>query len=127
MSDETNGKSDEYRWAEERTGWAEDRTILANERTFAGWMRTGLACAALGLGFHALFPASEPSWLPKLGASFFIFVALAIYAIAFRTSSDLAKRVQAHAADPMPSAEFGWLTAMFVAGTLGLGILLWWL
>src|SRR5687767_1548938 len=31
-----------------RTDLAEDRTILANERTFAGWMRTALACVAIG-------------------------------------------------------------------------------
>ncbi len=44
-----------------RTDLAEDRTILANERTFAGWMRTALACVAIGVGFHALFPKLEPA------------------------------------------------------------------
>ncbi|HEY9553776.1 DUF202 domain-containing protein [Allosphingosinicella sp.] len=39
---------------------AEDRTVLANERTFAGWVRTGLATIAIGLGFSALFRQMEP-------------------------------------------------------------------
>ena len=47
--------------AEERTNLAEDRTILANERTFAGWMRTGFAAVAVGLGFQALFSQMEPA------------------------------------------------------------------
>lgn len=46
--------------AEERTDWAEDRTILANERTYSGWLRTGFAAIAVGLGFQAVFGEAEP-------------------------------------------------------------------
>ena len=52
---------DKQHLAEERTDLAEDRTILANERTYAGWMRTGFAAIAVGLGFQALFAQMEPT------------------------------------------------------------------
>ena len=125
MAEDRNYQEDSYRLAEERTDWAEDRTVLANERTFAGWMRTGLAAAALGIGFHALFRGSGPSWLPKLGATFFILIALLLFYFAYRTSSDLAQRLEAHAADPMRSVGFGAIAGLFAFGTLGLGVMLW--
>ena len=61
-SEKSNGKTG---LAEDRTDLAEDRTLMANERTFTGWMRTGLACLGLALGFQAVFGKIEPVWLPK--------------------------------------------------------------
>ena len=65
--------------AEQRTDWAEDRTIQANERTFAGWMRTGLASVGLGLGFQAIFRATEPTWAAKSVATIFICIGIFIF------------------------------------------------
>ena len=58
--------------AEDRTNLAEDRTVLANERTFAGWLRTGFAAIGIGLGFHVLFQAMQPLWVPKAIATAFL-------------------------------------------------------
>tara|TARA_B100000949_G_scaffold92369_1_gene82509 strand:+ start:174 stop:536 length:363 start_codon:yes stop_codon:yes gene_type:complete len=111
--------------AEERTDYAEDRTILANERTFAGWIRTGVASAALGLGFQAIFRAVEPTWVAKLGATVFILIAITVFYLAYRKSCQLARRMDAHTAEPLSHIEFGTITLLFSAGTLALGVLLW--
>lgn len=111
--------------AEERTDYAEDRTILANERTFAGWMRTGVASAALGLGFQAIFRAVEPTWIAKLGASIFILIAIAVFYLAYRKSCQLARRMDAHTAEPLSHIEFGMIALMFSGGALLLGVMLW--
>ncbi|QYJ02032.1 DUF202 domain-containing protein [Thalassovita mediterranea] len=111
--------------AEERTDYAEDRTILANERTFAGWMRTGVASAALGLGFQAIFRAVEPTWVAKLGASVFILIAVVVFYLAWRKSCSLARRMDAHTAEPLSHIEYGTITLLFGTGTILLGVLLW--
>ena len=111
--------------AEERTDFAEDRTILANERTFAGWMRTGVASAALGLGFQAIFRAVEPTWAAKAGASVFILIAIAVFLLAYRKASHLARRMDAHTAEQLGHIEYGVIALLFGSGTLVLGILLW--
>lgn len=79
-----------------RTALAEDRTILANERTFAGWMRTSLACVAIGVGFHALFSSMAPPWLPKLIASGFLLLAIAVVLLAERRAAAVMARLSAH-------------------------------
>jgi putative membrane protein len=79
-----------------RTALAEDRTILANERTFAGWMRTSLACVAIGVGFHALFARMAPPWLPKAIASDFLLIAIAVVLLAERRAAAVMARLSAH-------------------------------
>ena len=79
-----------------RNELAEDRTILANERTFAGWMRTSLACVAIGVGFHALLPAMDPTWVPRAIASAFLVLAMAIMFSAQRRASAVVERLSAH-------------------------------
>lgn len=111
--------------AEERTDFAEDRTILANERTFAGWMRTGVASAALGLGFQAIFRAVEPTWIAKVGASIFIAIAVAVFFLAWRKAGRVVRRMDAHTAEPLSHIEYGTIALMFGCGTMGLGVLLW--
>lgn len=111
--------------AQDRTDWAEDRTILANERTFAGWMRTGLASAALGLGFQAIFRVVEPTWLAKAGASIFLAIALVVFWLAQGKACSLADRMDSHAATPMGHSNFRRISIMFGLGTLALGVILW--
>src|SRR5688500_4008837 len=82
--------------SELRTELAEDRTVLANERTFAGWMRTSLACIAIGVGFHALFGKVEPSWLPRLIASAFLVLAVLVIVLAERRATAVNKRLNSH-------------------------------
>lgn len=79
-----------------RNDLAEDRTILANERTFAGWMRTSLASVAIGVGFHAVFPAMEPPWVPKAIASAFLVLAIGIIISAERRAAAVMERLSPH-------------------------------
>lgn len=79
-----------------RTDLAEDRTILANERTFAGWMRTALASVALGVGFHALFPTMQPTWLPRAIASAFLVIAILVIVLAERRAAAVMRRLNTH-------------------------------
>jgi putative membrane protein len=82
--------------AEDRTDLAEDRTILANERTFAGWMRTGFAAVAVGLGFQALFAQMEPVWIPKAIATAFMLIGAAIFVAAERRACSILARLHPH-------------------------------
>lgn len=75
---------------------AEDRTILSNERTFAGWMRTSLGSIAIGLGFRGLFWRFEPEWIPRLIATGFLLLAIAIVWLAVRRSSAVMRRLSPH-------------------------------
>ena len=79
-----------------RTALSEDRTILANERTFAGWMRTSLACLAIGVGSHALARELEPWWLPPLIATAFLLLAAIVMVLAERRATAVMKRLSAH-------------------------------
>jgi putative membrane protein len=111
--------------AEERTNWAEDRTILANERTYAGWMRTGLASAGIGLGFQAIFREIDPTWLAKAGATVFLTLAIVVFWAAQDKACSLMKRLDAHTAEPMGRANYRRISIMFVVSTITLGALLW--
>lgn len=111
--------------AEDRTDWAEDRTVLANERTYAGWMRTGLASVGLGLGFQAIFRATEPTWLAKAVATIFLAIAIFIFWAAWRQACRVKARLDSHAADPLPSNRLGLITGVFISGALALGAVLW--
>lgn len=88
MTDETPEPS--------RTDLAEDRTILANERTFAGWVRTALACIALGIGFHALFQQMHPAWLPRAIATAFLVLAIVLVVLAEWRAAAVMRRLSTH-------------------------------
>ena len=79
-----------------RTDLAEDRTILANERTFAGWMRTSLACVAIGVGFHALLQKMQPLWVPRAIATAFLLLAIVVIVSAQRRASAVMERLSVH-------------------------------
>jgi putative membrane protein len=103
MSDEE--KPDKTEMSEQRTDYAEDRTLLANERTFAGWFRTGIAAAALGLGFHALFVRMEPWWAPRGIATVFFVLAMLIFIVAERRASKVLDRLSAHDVKPFGGSD----------------------
>jgi putative membrane protein len=111
--------------AEERTDWAEDRTIMANERTFAGWMRTGMACVGLGLGFNALFGTLEPLWVPKAIATLFIGIGIFIFWAAERKSCKVVKRLHAHQAEPVRSGSMQLIAGAMTIASLSLILALW--
>ncbi|MEM8771234.1 MAG: DUF202 domain-containing protein [Pseudomonadota bacterium] len=127
MNDKSSNELAEERTdlAQDRTDWAEDRTVLANERTYAGWMRTGLASVGLGLGFQAIFRATEPTWLAKAVASVFVIIAIFIFWNAWRHACKVKARLDSHAASPLPESRLGVITAFFIVGAAALGAVLW--
>jgi putative membrane protein len=107
-----------------RLDLAEDRTILAIERTFAGWVRTALACIALGIGFHALFQSMRPPWLPRVVATAFLGLAIFLVVLAERRAAAVMRRLSAHVvltAKPMNLRIFASVIALgaaaLIAGT----------
>ncbi|WP_298429823.1 DUF202 domain-containing protein [uncultured Jannaschia sp.] len=128
MADTHPDKSDadtKTQWAEDRTDWAEDRTVLANERTFAGWMRTGMAAIAIAVGLKAVFNEAEPTWLPKGVATVFIGAALIIFYAAWRNSCKGQRRLDTHDTEEQSTGTFGLLAAIFSAGAVLVGGILW--
>ena len=112
---------DKERESLSRTDLAEDRTILANERTFAGWMRTSLAAIAIGVGFNALFARLEPPWVPRLIATGFLLLAIAIIVLAERRAAAVMDRLSAHVVETAKTVNLKLLT---IAVSLGAGALI---
>ena len=115
---------DKQHLAEERTDLAEDRTILANERTFAGWMRTGFASIAVGVGFN-LLTKLEPVWVPKAIATVFLLIAIAIFVAAERRASRVVRRHHTHEVETVHLRFLRLVTAAIVAATVALIAALW--
>jgi putative membrane protein len=108
-----------------RTDLAEDRTILANERTFAGWMRTALAAIALGVGFHALFRAMEPDWLPRGIATAFLLLAIIIIISAERRAAAVMDRLGTHVVTTAKPMNLRFLAAAVSLGSAALIAAIW--
>ena len=108
-----------------RNDLAEDRTILANERTFAGWMRTSLACVAIGVGFHALFPKMEPWWVPRLIATAFLILAIVVIVSAERRAAAVLERLSAHVVVRARPINLRILTAAVALGSAALTAAIW--
>jgi putative membrane protein len=108
-----------------RTDLAEDRTILANERTFAGWMRTALAAIALCVGFHALFRAMEPDWLPRGIATAFLLLAIIIIISAERRAAAVMDRLGTHVVTTAKPMNLRFLAAAVSLGSAALIAAIW--
>ncbi|GAA4003521.1 DUF202 domain-containing protein [Sphingomonas humi] len=111
--------------APSRSDLAEDRTILANERTFGSWMRTSLACIAIGVGFKGLFPSMEPSWVPRAIATGFLVLAVIVIVAAERRASAVLARLDSHvvlATKGLNLRLFAWLIAL---GASALTLAIW--
>ena len=111
--------------AEDRTGLAEERTVLANERTFAGWMRTGLAAVAVGVGFHALFEKLEPAWVPRAIATAFLLIAIFILLSAERGSRRVADKLKAGGYEELSPVNLRLIALAATAATLALIAAIW--
>jgi len=108
-----------------RDNLAEDRTILANERTFGSWMRTSLACVAIGVGFKGLFPTMEPAWVPRAIATGFLLLAVLVIMAAERRAAAVLSRLEPHvvtSAKAMNLRLFAWLVS---AGAGALTVAIW--
>lgn len=111
--------------AENRTRLAEDRTVLANERTFAGWLRTGFAAIGIGLGFHVLFQAMEPRWVPKLIATAFLLAGIYIIVVAERRACRVLDKMDTHRVAELGAINLKVVTWVSVAATLALVAAIW--
>jgi putative membrane protein len=118
-------KKDRDGLAEDRTDLAEDRTVLANERTFAGWMRTGMAAVAIGLGFNALFEMMEPAWIPKAIATGFLTIGMFIFVAAERRACAVLGRLNTHQVQSFKAINVRLITIALVAATAALTAALW--
>jgi putative membrane protein len=116
---------DKTELAQDRTDLAEDRTILANERTFAGWMRTGFASVGVGLGFQALFAQMQPAWIPKLIATAFLVVAMAIFIAAERRACWIIGRLSTHKVETVRTRNLRILTFAVLTAIAALIAALW--
>ena len=111
--------------AEDRTDLAEDRTVLANERTFAGWMRTGFAAVAIGLGFNALFNKMEPDWVPKAIATAFLLIAIVIFVAAERRACSVIARLHSHQVETVRVRNLRLITGAIILAILALIASIW--
>lgn len=109
----------------DRTELAEDRTLLAHERSYASWIRTGLTCIGIGLGFSALFSSMEPVWVPKTIASMLLVIAIYIFVSAARRAGVIRSRLDAHNIAALKTIRVWMLAWAFVALTLALIISVW--
>ena len=116
--------ADKQHLAEERTDFAEDRTILANERTYAGWMRTGFASIAVGVGFN-LLTELEPVWVPKAIATAFLAIAICIFIAAERRACAVIRRLHAHEVETVHVRFLRLVTAAVIVATIALIAALW--
>ncbi|MBX3595675.1 DUF202 domain-containing protein [Sphingomonas sp.] len=122
MGDDAKTKN---RLAEERTDLAEDRTLLANERTFSGWARTALATVGIGLGFHVLFGAIEPVWLPRVIATLFVALGILIVWMAERRACAIQSRLSAHRIKQLGALNIRLIAWVYTIGALALLAALW--
>ena len=121
----SDDSTEQQQLAEKRTDFAEDRTVLANERTFASWLRTGLASAAIGLGFQALFVRMEPWWAPRAIASIFLVLAIIIFIAAERRSCAVLDRLSAHQVKPFANRRLRIITVLASIAVAALLVAMW--
>jgi putative membrane protein len=120
-----HGVDEKEKLAEDRTNMAEDRTVLANERTFAGWLRTGFAAVGIGLGFHVLFQAMEPKWVPKAIATAFLLAGIYVIVVAERRACAVLDRLDTHKVTELRPMNLKIVTWVSVAATLALVAAIW--
>ena len=108
-----------------RNRWAEDRTILANERTFSAWMGMGLGAVGVAIGLKAVFGATDHTWIAKLGASFFLGIAILIYWMAQRQARKTFDRLQERDVEAMPTHNYTLLASLMTGATIFVGGVLW--
>lgn len=111
--------------AESRTRLAEDRTVLANERTFAGWLRTGFAAVGIGLGFHVLFAAMQPLWVPKAIATAFLLAGIYVIVVAERRACRVLEKLDSNKVAELRPVNLKVVTWVSVAATLALVAAIW--
>lgn len=108
-----------------RNDLAEDRTILSNERTFAGWMRTSLACVAIGVVFPELFNRMQPAWVPRAIATAFLVLAIVVIISAERRAAAVMERLSAHVVVEARPMNMRLFAAAISLGSAALAAAIW--
>lgn len=111
--------------AESRTRLAEDRTVLANERTFAGWLRTGFAAIGISLGFHVLFKAMQPLWVPKAIATAFLLAGIYVILVAARRACHVLGQLDSDQVAELRPMNLRIVAGVSVAATLAMIAAIW--
>lgn len=111
--------------ASDRTDLAEDRTLLANERTFAGWMRTGLSSVGIALGFHALFNAMSPPWVPRLISTVFLILGILVFWAAEHRATQVCRRLEAHQVETLGGTNMRLIAFVLTIATMALIAAIW--
>ena len=111
--------------ARKRTDFAEDRTVLANERTFGSWLRTGLGCIGIGLGFNTLFGRIEHLWVPRAIATAFLLIAIIIFVAAERRACIVIHRLHTHEVETVKIGVLRLVTIVIIVATAALIAALW--
>lgn len=111
--------------AADRTDLAEDRTMLANERTHASWLRSGLACVAVGLGFRWLLREFEPVWLAQSVATAFVVAGIAILGFSLQRALRVSRRLNQHQVDMMDRRKTAVISLLLMAASAAVVVMLW--
>lgn len=111
--------------AQDRTDLAEDRTLLASERTYASWLRTGMACVAVGLGFRWMLREFQPAWAAKLVATAFVVAAVAIILFAAQRWLQMGRKLHQHRVNPLDRRRMVGVTALVVCASVALAVMVW--
>ena len=98
--------------------------MLANERTYAGWMRTGFAAVAVGVGFN-LLTKMQPIWIPKAIATSFLLIAISIFIAAERRACSIIERLHTHEVETVRIRNLRLITGAVVAATAALVAAIW--
>ncbi|MCM8557813.1 DUF202 domain-containing protein [Sphingomicrobium sediminis] len=120
-----NHGRDSQELAEDRTDLAEDRTIMAVERTMASWMGSGMGLIGLGLGLRALFGQFEPSWVPKLMATFFMILAIIVVQSAKRRMCGAIQRMSSNWVDSPNTKGMELVAGGISVGAVIVGVGIW--
>jgi putative membrane protein len=88
-------------------------------------MRTSLACVAIGVGFHALFPRMEPSWVPRLIATAFLMLAILVIVSAERRAAAVMERLSPHLVVTTQAINLRFLTIAIALAAGALAAAIW--
>jgi putative membrane protein len=88
-------------------------------------MRTSLGSIAIGIGFHALFGAMQPSWLPRAIATGFLLLAMALIVLAERRAAAVLQRLSPHVIVTSRALNLRLYTGIIVIGATALVGAIW--
>ena len=120
MADD-EGLASKQEMAEDRTDWALERTLLAKQRTFGAWLRTGLACIAVGFGAARFLGDLDPRWVVKTAAAMLVLAGAVVFVLGFVGYRETLRKLQEEGVEGTSVWIIG---AVTFATLVGAGLLL---